>query len=102
VFRYAARLPGPVTQLRRLSAAADLVYVNGPRALPPVASAVGRTPVLFHAHSYLPPGGQRRVAREALKRSRTRLVAVSQFVGGWLPPGDTVDHYRDGITGGDG
>jgi len=58
----------------------DLVYVNGPRLLPALALANLRLPVLFHAHSYLPPGMPRTLAAEALRRLGASVVASCRFV----------------------
>jgi glycosyltransferase involved in cell wall biosynthesis len=64
----------------------DLVYVNGPRLLPAVALAGLRVPVLFHAHSYLPPGMPRTLAAEALRRLRASVVGCCRFVADiWKP-----------------
>ncbi len=64
----------------------DLVYVNGPRLLPAVALASLRAPILFHAHSYLPPGMARTLATEALLRLRGSVVACCRFVAEiWKP-----------------
>src|SRR2546426_974605 len=54
VARFAASTPRLASQIRRL-AMVDLIYVNGPRLLPAVALARPAAPVVFHAHSYLPP-----------------------------------------------
>ena len=51
---------------------ADLVYVNGPRLLPAAALARLRVPVLFHAHSCLPPGASRMLAGMSLRRMRAQ------------------------------
>jgi glycosyltransferase involved in cell wall biosynthesis len=56
----------------------DLVFVNGPRALPAVAGT-GR-PVVFHAHS--PIGGTlpRMLAERSVARTGAHVIAVSKFV----------------------
>ncbi len=59
---------------------ADLVYINGPRLLPAASIASLRMPVLFHAHSYLPPGAVRRLTGMALRRLNARVVASCRFV----------------------
>lgn len=80
----------------------DLVYVNGPRLLPAVALAGLRAPVLFHAHSYLPPGMPQTLAAKALRRLRASVVACCRFVADiWRPvtlPGRVCVIYN-GVAG---
>jgi len=59
---------------------ADLVYINGPRLLPAASIANLQVPVLFHAHSFLPPGAVRRLTGLALRRLNARVVASCRFV----------------------
>jgi len=76
----------------------DLVYVNGPRILPAVALAGLRLPVVFHSHSYLPPGMPRTLAGEALRRLRASVVACCRFVaevwGPFIAPGRLTVIYN--------
>jgi glycosyltransferase involved in cell wall biosynthesis len=80
----------------------DLVYVNGPRLLPAVALAGLRAPVLFHAHSYLPPGMPRTLAGEALCRLQAFVVACCRFVAEiWKPfaPAGRLSVIYNGVAG---
>jgi glycosyltransferase involved in cell wall biosynthesis len=80
--RFVSGTPKLARQIRDLAARmqADLVYVNGPRLLPAVALATLDVPVLFHAHSFLPPGPVRRLAGMALRRSNASVVGQCRFV----------------------
>jgi glycosyltransferase involved in cell wall biosynthesis len=80
----------------------DLLYVNGPRLLPPVALAALRLPVLFHAHSYLPPGMARTLAVEAVRRLDASVVACCRFVAdAWysVAPRGRVSVIYNGVAG---
>jgi glycosyltransferase involved in cell wall biosynthesis len=80
----------------------DFVYVNGPRILPATALAGLRLPVLFHAHSYLPPGAPRTLAGEALRRLRASVIACCRFVADvWKPfaPTDRLSVIYNGVPG---
>ena len=59
---------------------ADLVYVNGPRLLPAAARACGRTPILFHSHSYLDTRYLVSIIGRELRRTRAGVIASSRFV----------------------
>jgi glycosyltransferase involved in cell wall biosynthesis len=59
---------------------ADLIYLNGPRLLPAAALASPPCPVLFHSHSWLPPGLRRTVASLALGRLGAQVVVNCEFV----------------------
>jgi len=57
-----------------------LIYVNGPRPLPAALFGARRTPVLFHAHSYLDRRYTRAIARWCVARGDMRVIAISEFV----------------------
>jgi len=80
--RFAKATPGLARHIRRMARRVDagLVYVNGPRLLPAAALAGLRIPLLFHAHSYLPPGFNRKLAGASLRRAGARVVANCLFV----------------------
>ena len=59
-------------------AGADVVYVNGPRALPAVIGL--DVPVLFHSHSVLNKAYSRWIARVALRRKNARILAASDYL----------------------
>jgi glycosyltransferase involved in cell wall biosynthesis len=88
VARFLAETPRLARRIRRLAGdlQADLVYVNGPRLLPAAALAGLRCPVVFHSHSYLPPGLVRKMAGAALRRMDARVIANCRFVAEpWRP-----------------
>jgi glycosyltransferase involved in cell wall biosynthesis len=88
VARFLAETPGAARQIRRLAGdlQADLVYINGPRLLPAAALAGLRCPVVFHSHSYLPPGPVRKLTGAALRRMDARVIANCRFVAEpWRP-----------------
>jgi len=55
----------------------DVVYVNGPRLLPALDV---KTPVVFHAHSYLSRTYTVQLAGRALRRLNADVIGSSQFV----------------------
>lgn len=81
VLKFALDLPRQTRALLDLSGPNhfDLVYVNGPRLLPSAALGVG-APVLFHAHSVIPHGNSRRLARWAIRRKNAVVVGCSNSV----------------------
>jgi glycosyltransferase involved in cell wall biosynthesis len=78
---------------------ADLIYVNGPRLLPAMPAG---WPVVFHAHSQLPPGASRDLAAFALRRIGAAVIANCEFVAApWrdlLGP-DRVSVVYNGVIG---
>jgi glycosyltransferase involved in cell wall biosynthesis len=93
-WRFGCALP---VQTRRIAGlcsrhSVNLLYVNGPHLLPAVALADPGPPVLFHAHSYLPRGLSRVLARWALRRSGATVIAVSRFVSSYVK--DAVARQR--------
>ena len=84
--RFAAGTPQLARCIGRLARPADLVYVNGPRLLPAVAWAELGRPVVFHAHSFLPPGAVRKLTGHSLRNARASVIASCEFVGApWRP-----------------
>jgi glycosyltransferase involved in cell wall biosynthesis len=86
--RFLAELPGAARQIRKFSrdVQADLLYINGPRLLPAAALAGLRCPVVFHSHSYLPPGPVSKLAGTALRRMDAGVIANCRFVAeAWRP-----------------
>ena len=79
----------------------DLVYVNGPRLLPAVALAALQVPVLFHAHSYLPPGMPRTLGGKALCRLGASVVGCCRFVADiWKPAAaGRISVLYNGVSG---
>jgi glycosyltransferase involved in cell wall biosynthesis len=80
--RFLGGSPRLARQIHALAnrARAELVYINGPRVLPAASIASLQVPVLFHAHSLLPPGAVRRLTGMALRRLNARVVASCRFV----------------------
>ncbi len=61
----------------------DLIFVNGPRALPAVT---GRgVPVIFHAHSPVAGRVPRFVAERSVRNAGATVIAVSDFVASRYP-----------------
>lgn len=63
----------------------DLVYVNGPRLLPPAAMVSKK--LVFHAHSYLDKWYASALARCCLCWRDGKVIASSRFVARALPAG---------------
>lgn len=80
--RFARGTPRLSWQIREMAKRMDasLIYVNGPRLLPATAMAATHRPVLFHSHSYVPPGFGRKLAGVALRRTGARVVGNCRFV----------------------
>jgi glycosyltransferase involved in cell wall biosynthesis len=66
----------------------DLVYVNGPRVLPPAALMTRRrrTPLLFHAHNRVLQSSALRVLGAHIKLGRSRVIACCRHVADSLRP----------------
>ena len=82
VARFVAEIPRLARQIEDLANGleAGLVYINGPRLIPAAARAELRAPVLFHSHSYLPPGPVRWMTGMCLRGMRARVVGACRFV----------------------
>src|ERR1700744_2200136 len=79
-YRYSLDL-GRVKAAIRAAAAdhrADLVYVNGPRALP---GALGlHVPTIFHTHNFINGVAAQWLTRYAIRRSAATVIAASKYV----------------------
>jgi glycosyltransferase involved in cell wall biosynthesis len=77
----------------------DLIYVNGPRALP---AAMGVTrPVVFHAHSHVSAVYGRKSLAWMLRRTGASVIAASMFVArahAKLPGEKRVRVIRNGVA----
>ena len=105
--RFLAQAPRLATQILKLAhrVEAELVYVNGPRVVPAAALAGLKCPVMFHSHSFLPPGLSRRITGLALRRMNARVVANCEFVASpWrqFVPADKISVILNGVAGPDG
>ncbi len=78
--RFFTETPRLARQIRELSRASDLVYINGPRVLPAAVLAGIGAPVVFHSHSWLPPGATRRICAMALRQMRAHVIASCRYV----------------------
>jgi glycosyltransferase involved in cell wall biosynthesis len=78
--RFLVDTPRLARHIRRMAEGMDLVYLNGPRLLPPAALAGLRQPVIFHAHSDFGAGAARRMAGAALRRMDARVIGQSEHV----------------------
>jgi glycosyltransferase involved in cell wall biosynthesis len=102
--RFAADTPRLAWRIRALAeeTSADLIYVNGPRLLPAAALANVQRPVIFHSHSYLPPGLMRHAAGLALMRLGAQVIGACEFVAEpWRRylPDDRVHVIYNGVKG---
>lgn len=79
--RFAGGTPRLAWQIRNMAKRldVDLVYVNGPRLLPATAMAATHRPVLYHSHSYVPPGFGRKLAGAALRRTGAWVLGNCRF-----------------------
>lgn len=84
--RFAWQLPRQTAEIARTAARdrIDVIYVNGPRALP--AAALGRAgrPLVYHAHWMVPQRSAARLARAALRKSGASAIAPSRLAAEWL------------------
>jgi glycosyltransferase involved in cell wall biosynthesis len=82
--RFMRDLRSQVSVLRSLNF--DLLYVNGPRLLVAAAMALdGRAPVLFHAHSRIPPGVLSWIAGWSIRRMDATVIACTSSVAPDVP-----------------
>jgi glycosyltransferase involved in cell wall biosynthesis len=104
MMRFAVDSP---TLARRIGALAeqlgpDLIYVNGPRVLPPAAwAARGRVPLLFHSHSRLTPRYAAVLAGNALRLANATAVACCRYVTGPIEgyvPSDRLHVVYNGVA----
>lgn len=83
VVKYALELPRVAGAIKRLLNAQkiDLMYVNGPRVLPPAAWAARRCriPIVFHCHSRLLQQSALLLAGSCLRLSRAQVIGCCQF-----------------------
>jgi glycosyltransferase involved in cell wall biosynthesis len=101
VTRFAPDVLSAAAEIRRFPA--DLIYINGPRLIPAaVLAASGRTPLLFHCHSYLSPAYLEWITALPLRLGQARVVASSHFVARplkkWLPD-DRIRIVYNGVDG---
>jgi glycosyltransferase involved in cell wall biosynthesis len=98
--RFLTSVPRVSAQIQELAErfSADLLYINGPRLLPAAAGA--GLPVVFHAHSFLPPGPVRTICGFALRQCRARVIASCRFVADpWREYARSVRVIYNGVAG---
>jgi glycosyltransferase involved in cell wall biosynthesis len=87
-------------QIRMLARDRDLVYLNGPRLLPAAALAGIRASVVFHSHSWIPPGATRTLCGWALRRLSARVIASCCYVAEpWRPYAREIAVIYNGVAG---
>jgi glycosyltransferase involved in cell wall biosynthesis len=83
LLRYAFELPSLVNSLAELVAAnkVDLLYVNGPRMVPPAAWVAWRTgvPLVFHCHNRLLQPSAIALTGQALELASAHVIACCQY-----------------------
>jgi glycosyltransferase involved in cell wall biosynthesis len=100
--RFVFETPRLVCQIRELARGADIVYINGPRLLPAAALSGITQPVVFHSHSYLPPGPVRRLSGLALRRLRAHVIGSCRYVAEpWMPYVSGISVVYNGVAGPD-
>jgi glycosyltransferase involved in cell wall biosynthesis len=93
----ASRLAG---QIRELARGANIVYINGPRLLPAAALSGIREPVVFHSHSYLPPGPVQTLCGLAVRRLRAHVIGSCRYVADpWRPYARDISVVYNGVAG---
>jgi glycosyltransferase involved in cell wall biosynthesis len=80
LLRFSLDAPRMVQAIREVVCRHDieLIYVNGPRALPAVIGA--RCPVVFHSHNHVTGSPSQKLLRWALRRTGATVIAASDFV----------------------
>lgn len=82
-FKYACAMPALVKALDRAVGAhnSTLLYVNGPRLLPPAAWVAKRRgiPVVFHCHNRLLQNAAITLTGEALKLAKAQVIGCCQY-----------------------
>lgn len=92
--RYSRWCPDTARAIHRVAVRflADLLYVNGPRVLPPTSWIARGTgiPLLFHAHNRLPQRMALALTGRSLKFARAKVIACCEYVADslrrYLPP----------------
>jgi glycosyltransferase involved in cell wall biosynthesis len=98
--RFLFEAPRLARQIRHLARGADLVYINGPRLLPAAALSGIRQPVVFHSHSFLPPGSARKLSGFALRQLRAHVIASCRyFAEPWRPYVRDLSVVYNGVAG---
>jgi glycosyltransferase involved in cell wall biosynthesis len=98
--RFVFETPQLARQIRKLAHGADIVYINGPRLLPAAALSGVRKPIVFHSHSYLPPGPIRKLSGLALRRLRAHVIGSCRYVADpWTPYASDISVVYNGVAG---
>lgn len=98
IARYAWKTPQVTKKILELVTAhhIDLLYVNGPRLLPPAALVARKLsiPLLFHSHHRISQEAGVRLAGESLRWARAEVVACCSFAAEPLQPYLSRDKVR--------
>lgn len=90
ILEYAGRFPRTVLRLMRLARAvdADLIYVNGPRFVPPagLASRFTKIPIVFHCHNRLFQRSAINLTGRSLQIAQASVIACCDYVAVPLRP----------------
>jgi len=98
--RFVFETPRLARQIRKLARGVDIVYINGPRLLPAAALSGIRNRVVFHSHSYLPPGPVRKLSGLALRRLRAHVIGSCRYVAEpWEPYASGISVIYNGVAG---
>ncbi|MEO5926377.1 MAG: glycosyltransferase family 4 protein [Bryobacteraceae bacterium] len=81
-FRYQAAVIADIVGTQGI----DVLYVNGPRPLPPAAWARRGRPLVFHSHSVVTQATAAALAGRSLRWADAHVLASSEFVASWLRP----------------
>jgi glycosyltransferase involved in cell wall biosynthesis len=97
--RFVLETPRLARQIRLLAPGRDLVYINGPRLLPAAGLAGLRVPVVFHSHSWIPPGATRAMCGRALCSLKARVIASCRYVAeSWRPFAREIAVIYNGVA----
>lgn len=84
ILKYSGRLPRTAWRLTRVARAldADLIYVNGPRLVPPatLASRFAKIPIVFHCHNRLFQRSAITLTGRSLQIARANVIACCEYV----------------------
>jgi glycosyltransferase involved in cell wall biosynthesis len=98
IARYGWKTPQITKRILELITAhrIDLLYVNGPRLLPPAALVARQIsiPLLFHSHHRISQEAGVRLAGESLRWARAEVVACCNFAAEPLQPYLSADKVR--------
>ncbi len=96
--RFAWQFPPLLRTIQKLTAGADLVYVNGPRMVPVASYLRTAAPIVFHCHSRFPEALA--LVGRRLRAARATVIAncrhVADPLAPWVP-GDRMHVIYNGV-----